>query len=160
MFNVNSFCHRHSFFACCFFPIVEYFVLKKQKRNKLPITIKYLAGHAECGQGPNDCNWPRKVALLGGKAQLAECLREQEDCPLEETLASSDDAQSVIKNAVNEASMHAATPSWRTVLSSRVDKAVVRNVLAPALLLNPQVPSAASRARIVFCAMPQHDGDA
>ena len=56
--------------------------------------------------------------------------------------------------------MHDATPSWRTVLSSRVDKAVVRNALAPALLLSPQVASAASRAWIVFCAMPQDDDDA
>ena len=38
MFNVNSFCHLHSFFAHCFYPIVEFFVLRKQKRNKLPTT--------------------------------------------------------------------------------------------------------------------------
>ena len=38
MFNVNSFCHLHSFFARCFYPIVEFFVLRKQKRNKLPTT--------------------------------------------------------------------------------------------------------------------------
>ena len=40
MFNVNSFCHLHSFFARCFYPIVEFFVLRKQKRNKLPTTTK------------------------------------------------------------------------------------------------------------------------
>ena len=38
MFNVNSFCHLHSFFARCFYSIVEFFVLRKQKRNKLPTT--------------------------------------------------------------------------------------------------------------------------
>ena len=38
MFNVTSFCHLHSFFARCFYPIVEFFVLRKQKRNKLPTT--------------------------------------------------------------------------------------------------------------------------
>ena len=38
MFNVNSFCHLHSFFARCFYPIVEFFVLRKQKQNKLPTT--------------------------------------------------------------------------------------------------------------------------
>ena len=30
MFNINSFCHLHSFFAECFYPIVEFFVLRKQ----------------------------------------------------------------------------------------------------------------------------------
>ena len=38
MFNVNSFCHLHSFFARCFYSFVEFFVLRKQKRNKLPTT--------------------------------------------------------------------------------------------------------------------------
>ena len=38
MFNVNSSCHLHSFFARCFYPIVEFFVLRNQKRNKLPTT--------------------------------------------------------------------------------------------------------------------------
>ena len=38
MFDVNSFCHLHSFFAHCFYLIVEFFVLRKQKRNKLPTT--------------------------------------------------------------------------------------------------------------------------
>ena len=38
MFKVNSFCHLHSFFARCFYPIVEFFVLGKQKRYKLPTT--------------------------------------------------------------------------------------------------------------------------
>ena len=42
MFNVNSFCHLHSFFARCFYPIVEFFVLRKQKRNKLPTTTTVL----------------------------------------------------------------------------------------------------------------------
>ena len=41
MFNVNSFCHLHSFFARCFYPFVEFFVLRKQKRNKLPTTTKH-----------------------------------------------------------------------------------------------------------------------
>ena len=38
MFNVNSFCHQLSFFTHCFYLIVEFFVLRKQKRNKLPTT--------------------------------------------------------------------------------------------------------------------------
>ena len=29
MFNVNSFCHLHSFFARCFYPIVEFFCVEK-----------------------------------------------------------------------------------------------------------------------------------
>ena len=41
MFNVNSFCHLHSFFARCFYSFVEFFVLRKQKRNKLPTTNYY-----------------------------------------------------------------------------------------------------------------------
>ena len=36
MFKVDLFCHLHPFFACCFYPFVELFVLKKQKRNKFP----------------------------------------------------------------------------------------------------------------------------
>ena len=56
------------------------------------------------------------------RSSAAGCLRELEGCPLEWTSASSDNAQSVIKNAVNQASMRAATPSWCTVLSSRVDQ--------------------------------------
>ena len=40
MFNVNSLCHLHSFFARCFYSFVEFFVLKKQKRNKLPTKKK------------------------------------------------------------------------------------------------------------------------
>ena len=36
MFNVNSFRHLHSFLAHCFYLIVEFYVLKKQKRNILP----------------------------------------------------------------------------------------------------------------------------
>ena len=39
MFNVNSFCLLHFFFAHCFYLIVEFFVLRKRKRNKLPTTI-------------------------------------------------------------------------------------------------------------------------
>ena len=38
------------------------------------------------------------------------------------TKACSDNAQSVIKNAVNEASMRAASPNWCRVLSSLVDQ--------------------------------------
>ena len=42
MFNVNSFCHLHSFFARYFYLIVKFFfVLRKQKRNKLPTTSNY-----------------------------------------------------------------------------------------------------------------------
>ena len=29
MFNVNSFCHLHSFFAHCFYPIVEFLCVEK-----------------------------------------------------------------------------------------------------------------------------------
>ena len=29
MFNVNLFCHLHSFFARCFYPIVEFFCVEK-----------------------------------------------------------------------------------------------------------------------------------
>ena len=54
--------------------------------------------------------------------------------------------------------MRTATTSWYTVLRSRVDQAL-RNFLAPALILNPQVASTAKRAWIVFCAMPQGDED-
>ena len=43
MFNVNLFCHLHSFFARCFYPIVKFFVLRKQKQNKLPTTKKNTA---------------------------------------------------------------------------------------------------------------------
>ena len=38
MFNAKSFCHLHSFFAHCFCPIIEFLVLRKQKRNKLSTT--------------------------------------------------------------------------------------------------------------------------
>ena len=38
MFNVNLFCHIQCFFAHCFCLIVEFYVLRKQKQNKLPTT--------------------------------------------------------------------------------------------------------------------------
>ena len=41
MFNVSLFCHLHSFFARCFYLIVEFFVLRKRKPNKL-LTITTL----------------------------------------------------------------------------------------------------------------------
>ena len=31
MFKVNSFCHLHSFFALCFYPIVEFFLCSKNR---------------------------------------------------------------------------------------------------------------------------------
>ena len=37
MFSVNLFCHLHSFFGC-FYPIVDFFVLRKHKQNELPNT--------------------------------------------------------------------------------------------------------------------------
>ena len=51
--------------------------------------------------------------------------------------ASSDNAQSIIENAVDEASMHTTTPNWPTVLSCGVKyamyiRAEMCNVLASA----------------------------
>ena len=51
------------------------------------------------------------MLFLGGEAQLAGCLREQEGFNWCGTKVSSDNAQSVIMNTVNEESMDAATPS-------------------------------------------------
>ena len=62
------------------------------------------------------------MLLLGGEAQLAGCLREQEGFNWCETKVSSDNAQSIIMNTVNEESMDAATPSWYILLSSQVDQ--------------------------------------
>ena len=41
--------------------------------------------------------------------------------------ASNDNAQSIIKNAVNEASMRTTTPNWYTVLSCGVDQGKSRD---------------------------------
>ena len=38
---------------------------------------------SECGQGSKNCNYPRRVSLLGGEAQLVGYLRELEGCLLE-----------------------------------------------------------------------------
>ena len=38
MFNINLFHHLDSFFAHCFYLIVEFYLLKIQKQNKLPTT--------------------------------------------------------------------------------------------------------------------------
>ena len=76
------------------------------------------AGHAECGKGPTNCDWPRRVSLLGGEAELVGCVKELEGCTLECNLGIQSHAQSVINDAVNEASMRAATPSWYILLSS------------------------------------------
>ena len=51
MFNINSFCHLHSYSAHCFYPIVEFFVLRKQKRNKLPTTNIILDTLDSCSIG-------------------------------------------------------------------------------------------------------------
>ena len=42
--------------------------------------------------------------------------------------ASCDNAQSIIKNAVNEASVRTTTPNWCTVLSNGVDQGKSRDV--------------------------------
>ena len=52
MFNVNSFCHLHSFFAHRFYPIVEFYVLRKQKQNKLPTATGIEIGYNEIGYKP------------------------------------------------------------------------------------------------------------
>ena len=68
-------------------------------------------------RGPEIHGKPRRVSHPVGEAQLAGCLRVQVDGPLEWAQASSNYAQGVVQDTVDEASVSTATPNWRTVLS-------------------------------------------
>ena len=76
-----------------------------------------LIDHTKYYQGPEIHGEPRRVSLPFGEAQLAGCLRVQVGGPLSGTQASSDYAQGVVQDTVDEASVSTATPDWRTVLS-------------------------------------------
>ena len=70
---------------------------------------------------------PKGVSLLIGGAQRAGCLRGQASPSLRGTQASSNNAQSIIENAVNKASMRTTTPNWCAVLSCGVDQVKSRD---------------------------------
>ena len=76
-----------------------------------------LKDHTIYDRGPEIHGKPRRVSLPVGEAQLAGCLRVKVGGLFEWTQASSDYAQGVIQDTVNEASVSTATPDWRTVLS-------------------------------------------
>ena len=77
----------------------------------------HLKEHAKYDRGPEIHGKPRRVSLPVGEAQLAGCLKVQVGGPLEWDAGTSNYAQGVIQNTVNEASVSTATPDWRTVLS-------------------------------------------
>ena len=77
----------------------------------------HLKDHARYDQGPEIYGEPRKVLLPFSEAQLAGCLRVQVGGPLEWDTKSSNYAQNVVQDTVNEVSVSTATPDWHTVLS-------------------------------------------
>ena len=77
--------------------------------------------HARYDRGPQIHGEPTRVSLPVGEIQLAGCLRVLVGGPLGGTQASSNYAQGVVQDTVDEVSVSTATPDWRTVLSCRVD---------------------------------------
>ena len=65
---------------------------------------------------------PGRALLLIGEAHPAGYLRGRVDNLLELDQTSSDDAQCVVENTIDEASVCTATPNWCTVCRSRVDQ--------------------------------------
>ena len=77
----------------------------------------HLKDHAGYDRGLEIHGEPRRVLLPVGEPQLAGCLRVQVGGLLEWAQASSDYAQGVVQDTVDETSVSTATPDWRTVLS-------------------------------------------
>ena len=77
----------------------------------------HLRDHTGYDWDPETHGKPRRVSLPVSEAQLAGCLRVQVGGPWSGTQASSDYAQGVVQDIVNEASVSTATPDWRAVLS-------------------------------------------
>ena len=76
----------------------------------------HLKDHTKYDRGPEIHGESRRVSLPFGKAQLAGCLRVQVGGSLEWDAGTSNYAQGVIQDTVDEASVSTATPDWRTVL--------------------------------------------
>ena len=78
----------------------------------------HLKDHTRYDRGPEIHGKPRRVSLPVGEAQLAGCLRVQVGDPLKcGTQASSNYAQGVVQDTVDEARVSTATPNCRAVLS-------------------------------------------
>ena len=77
----------------------------------------YLKDHIRYDRGPEIHDEPRRVSLPVGEAQLAGCLRVQVGQRWSAMQASSNYAQGVVQDIVDEVSISTATPDWRTVLS-------------------------------------------
>ena len=83
----------------------------------LSLTWRVSEDHTRYDRGPEIHGEPRRVSLPVVEAQLAGCLRVQVGSLLERAQGSSDYAQGVIQDTVDEASVSTATPDWHTVLS-------------------------------------------
>ena len=84
--------------------------------------VTQLVGRVKDGVGPKCHAWPRRVSPPRGEAQLAGRRTDWQMVCWRGTQASSDNAQDVIQNIVDETGMCAATPNWCTVLSCRVNQ--------------------------------------
>ena len=83
---------------------------------------------------PNQLSVQSLVGIMDSTIRQGECRSSSEElswldaCENRQflcwfgTQASSDNAQSIIENAVNEASMRTTTPNWCAVLSGEVDQ--------------------------------------
>ena len=84
--------------------------------------MQYMVGVMDSTNRQGECR-----SYLAELSWLDACEGRQVHCWCE-TQASSDNAQSIIKNADNEASMHTTTPNWCAVLSCGVNQGKSRDV--------------------------------
>ena len=76
--------------------------------------VTQLVEYVKYGLGPECHAWPKRVLLPSSKAQLAGGLLGTE--------ASSDNAQGVIQNTVDETAVCTVTPNWCAVLRCSVNQ--------------------------------------
>ena len=86
----------------------------------------------------------RQVSLLNGVAQLLYTCDDGQVLRWCGTQASCDNAQSILENAVNKASMLTTTPNWCAVLSNRVDQGKSRDAHCLGTCTRSRSPQVAS----------------